>query len=61
MKQGYTVYASDEAKREHEKQPKPIKRKKDCPSCEIKSGTFSINENAESIELLKEGANNNGK
>jgi len=54
MKQGYTVYVSDEAKREHEKQPKPIKRKKDCPSCEIKTETISVNENVESIELKKE-------
>jgi len=53
MKEGYTIYVSDEAKREHEKQPKAIKRKKDCPSCEIKSGAFSVNEKAESIELNK--------
>ena len=55
MKKGYTIFVSDEARREHEKQPKAIKRKKDCPSCEIKSGTFSINENVESIEIIKEG------
>ena len=61
MKQGYTVYVSDEARMEHERQPKQNKKKKDCPSCEIKPGTFSLTEKVESIELIKEGANNNGK
>ena len=51
MKKGYTVFVSDEAKREHEKQPKQIKRKKDCPSCEIKAGTFSVSDKIEKVEL----------
>jgi len=44
MKEGYTVHVSDEAKRRHEKQPKAIKRKKDCPSCEIKAEVININD-----------------
>jgi len=42
MNQGYTVYVSDEAKRKHEKRPKLAKRKKDCPSCEIKAEIVSV-------------------
>jgi len=43
MTKGYKVFVSEDAKREHEKQPKPAKRKKDCPSCEIKAEAIDIN------------------
>ena len=44
MTKGYTVYASEEARINHEKQPKQIKRKKECPACEIKAEVITVND-----------------
>jgi mRNA-degrading endonuclease RelE of RelBE toxin-antitoxin system len=55
MKKGYTVYVSDEARREHEKLPKKARRKKDCPSCEVKTGTCHVSEKIEEPKTNKEG------
>jgi len=54
MKKGYTIYVSDEARQEHEKQPKPVKRKKDCPSCEIRTEVITTNDITD-IKNDKEG------
>jgi len=56
MREGYTVFASDEARREFERRPKPVKRKSDCPSCEIKKGTVC----AEPMSADKETRNKEG-
>jgi len=53
MREGYTVFASDEARREFERRPKPVKRKNDCPSCDIKKGTVCA-EPADKETLIKE-------
>jgi len=56
MKQGYTVCVSDEARKEHENRPKPVRKKTDCPSCEIRPGTTNV-----SCEIQQGGANETGK
>jgi len=55
LTKGYTVFASDEARREYEKQPRQARRKKECPACEIKAETFSANDKVEAAEPTKEG------
>jgi len=55
MKKGYTVYVSDEARREHEKLPKKARRKKDCPSCDVKAGTCHVGGKVEEPKTSKEG------
>jgi len=42
MTKGYTVFASDEARKEYEKRPKQARRKKECPACEIKAEIISV-------------------
>ena len=54
MTKGYKVFVSEDARREHEKQPKQAKRRKDCPSCEIKAEVININDITD-IKNDKEG------
>jgi len=54
MTRAHIIHVSDEARREHEKQSKPVKRKKDCPSCEIKTEVISVKTD-DDIKANKEG------
>ena len=55
MKKGYTVCVSEEARKEHENRPKPARRKKDCPSCNIMAGVADVNKNVKNEKPAKEG------
>jgi len=55
MKKGYTVFVSEEAKREHESRPAPRRRKKDCPACEIKAVSVDVNETVKNEKPAMEG------